>query len=535
MVEISDQARAIMRENAQAGGRRGQNAIPVDMRTQSQGFMSRVRETLNVWMGPGRALTPVAPEGTPARSWDYPIFYNYSIQPDQAKAIDSGVSMYQLKMLSNQTHVALARGKARRKQQKKRWSFGLVKQPGERAHETLKRAANDPRIKVISDFFQMPDGENELPEWLGLNLENIFTLGVTSIVPWRTKSGEPFRLEVYDPATIVPKIDASGRRPMGIDPETGKPAVAFQQYIKGVPSFDFSDENMLWYGPNPVAGKVFPVGPTEALMLYINIAYRRDAQRIAHFTDGNIAAGFLPMPAGWTPQQIEQWYKQFNIFLVNLPQNLAKLVPVPYAGAGGAPVFPQLDALKDGWEETWLRLVFAFFDVPVSTLVKEMTKANASGNQHQADEEGEQYYEDVCRRLITRCIAKWWGWTDITCRTEAEVETDLSKQAEIDVSRVSKGLDQVNEIRDRDGKDPIRALIGVEGYFNSSGDFTPFDVALSNPDVEEDDREDADPDATPVDVTVETDDGTKKVAKASKKNSTSHSASRTYTRSAQEY
>jgi hypothetical protein len=290
-------------------------------------------------------------------------------------------------------------------------------------------------------------------------------------------------LEVYDPSTIIPKLDAGGRRPMGIDPSTGLPAVAFQQYIKGVPFKNFSDADMLWYGPNPVPGKVFPVGPTEMLMTYINMAYRKDVQRMGAYTDSNIPKGLLPMPPEWTPDQIKTWYRSFNNFLVNMPENVAKLVPIPSAPSS-PPVFPQLETLKDMWEESWERLCFGFYDVPVSSLVREMTHANANRNTSQADEEGEQYYEGVCRRLINRAVVKFFGYTDVVARTEAEIETDLKKQSEIDISRVKIGLDQVNEIRERDGKEPYPELVGVNAYFNSKGDFVPFAAAIhlaSNP------------------------------------------------------
>lgn len=547
MVEISQEARDIMRTNSMSyGGKRGgRNAVPVDMQsaqvTPPSGFFGRMRQTLDIWMGPGQPLPIAAPDGTPPRAWDYPLFYNYSVQPDAAKAREAGVTMYQLKMLAQQTHVALAKEKAKNKQRKKSWIFGLEKQPNERPHEAMKRATKDPRIKIVSDFFRLPDGENELPEWLGMNLENILTVGVTSIVPWRTKGGAPYRLEVYDPATIVPKIDSGGRRPIGIDPATGEKAVAFQQYIKGVPYQNFSDDDMLWYGPNPEPGKTYPVGPTEKLLVYTNTALRKDLQRLLQYTDGNIPTGFIPMPAGWTPKQIEDWYKNFNLFVVSIPENYAKMVPIPFAGAGARPIFPQLEAMKDSWDEPWTRIAFSYFDVPVSTLVKEMTKANASGNRSQADEEGEQYYEKVCGRLINRCIVKFFGWTDIIARTQAEIETSLDTQSQIDDRRVQRGLDQPNELRERDGLEPLQALLGKEGYYDGQGNFVTFDTALA---VDagagasaEDSEVTGEAAETPEDEAQESaveavEAG--KVAKASKKNS-QRSASRTSTPNAHGY
>src|SRR5258708_1005231 len=230
--DTSAESRSIMRQITRVGGRRGggngQNAIPVEnlmaQSPQRPGLIRRVLGALNpldVWMGPGQPLPVSAPPDTPDRVFDYDLFYNYSYQPDAAKGRESGVTMIQLKMLAKQTHVALAKNRAKNKQKKKKWQFGLERLPGEKISEAQKRSMHDKRVKEVSDFFRMPDGQNELPEWLGLNLENILTCGVTSIVPWRKVNGQPFRLEVYDPATIVPKLDAGGRTPMGFEPETG--------------------------------------------------------------------------------------------------------------------------------------------------------------------------------------------------------------------------------------------------------------------------------------------------------------------------
>jgi hypothetical protein len=484
MAEITDEARAIMRENASISRRGGPSRTPIDMQAADQqprgGMLSRVGQVIrDVWMGPGQTIHPTAPPDTPNRSWDYPLLWNYSAQPDAAKARESGVSMLQLRMLSAQTHIALAQTRVENQQKKKEWTFAVSPKPGETAHSAHRRGQDDPRITEVAQLFRKPDGENGLAEWLGMSLHNILTLGVTSIVPWWKNSGQPFRLEVYDPVTIKPVLDEGGRRPIGIDPATGLPRPAFQQYIKGVVFKDFDDANMLWYGPNPVAGRAYPVGPTEKLLLYINIALRKDIQRLSTYTDGNIPAGLIPLPTAWTPGQIEDWYNKFNLFVVNLPENMSKMVPIPYAGAGAQPIFPALEAVKDGWEDSWQRVVNGFFGLSTSAVLKEQTFATAQSQRQQATEEGEQYWESVTRRILNECIEKYCGYSDIVAKTQAEAEMDLARQAEIDSKRVSIGLDQPNELRDRDGKEPFPELMGVNVYRNTAGEYVSFAAALA--------------------------------------------------------
>jgi hypothetical protein len=412
----------------------------------------------DTWMGPGQPPASSVPEGTPSRGWDYPAYWNVFNDPRGAKARESGgIGFAELREMAKQTHVRAAITTVIDKQKKKEWAFTVRPLPGERPGDAEKRATTDPRIAEIVNFFEQPDGEQEILE---------IDAGV--VYNWPAANGRPFALEVWDGGTIMRLIDESGRTPRF-------PQEAYQQWLMGVPGDKFTTQQLMYSMRQPRAGKVMGCSPVQDLLLFINIAMRKDMTRLAAYTDGNMPAGLLPMPGDWKSKEMQDWFSGFNAFMQGNLQNFVKLVPIP--GGTGAPVFPQLDLLKqDVWEESWIRLVCFMFHIPVSSLVKELTRANGEANRDQADEEGEQVYTDFIRRRLNWIIRNWFGYTDIVARPKAEIDVDAKEQAEIDDLKVKNGTMQVDEIRERDGMTPFNLPPGVVG---ADGSYKPFASSIA--------------------------------------------------------
>lgn len=84
-----------------------------------------------IWFGPGQPIVPVAPAETPARAWDYPVFWNTYRNVDAGKAQETGgITMSQLRALSNQTHVRAIIETVKDHMCKKDWSWTVKGQPG---------------------------------------------------------------------------------------------------------------------------------------------------------------------------------------------------------------------------------------------------------------------------------------------------------------------------------------------------------------------------------------------------------------------
>ena len=434
------------------------------------------------WMGPGEPQRSIVPEGTEPRAWQYPALWNTYTDPGSAKTRESGgISFGDLRALANQVHVRAAIETVKNAQCKKEWIFTVKPTPGERSTDATLRAAQEPRVLEVTEFFECPDGEHDMAEWLRLLLENMLVIDAATLYNVQTNAGKPYELEVFDGTTIFPLLAEDGRTPRPPEP-------AYQQWLYGMPGEKFTRDEMMYSPRNPMPGRALGFAPVEQLCLHINIALRKDLQRLMSYTDGNVPAGLLPMPEQWTPRDIETWWTSFTLFVKGLPENLVKLIPIP--GGTGTPVFPSLETNKDQWEESWIRLVCFAFDISVSSLVREMNRATAETARDSVEQDGAAAYTDWIRRRLNWIIRNWFGYADIVAKPKQEMDVEAETQARIDDLKLAKGTIQVNEVRERDGLMPLKELDGRNGYFGPTG-WTPFDSAIVSADSE------ADPNALP--------------------------------------
>lgn len=425
----------------------------------------------SAWNGPSTAPASVIPQEQPVRGWAYPVFWNASGDARSSKARETfGVSFPEFAELSKQVHVRAAIETVKNTQCKRQWVFQLLPKPGELATAAAMRGATDPRLAQVAEFFESPDGEHDLAEWLRMILEDLLVHDAATLYNPTAARGSVVEVEVFAGSTIKPLLAPDGRAP--------RKGEAYQQWLYGSPGDKFTAEEMIYSPRNPTPGKAYGCSPVEQLLLYINIALRKDLQRLATYTDGNIPAGLLPMPEKWTGDEITRWWTSFNTMVKGLPSELVKLLPIP--GGVGDPIFPALDANKDLWEESWIRLVCFAFDIPVQSLVKEMTRATAESAKDTANQDGQAAYTDWIRRLLNRVIRKWFGWRDIVAIPKRESDIDPKTQAEIDDLELARGTLQINEKREREGRPPIKELDGKVGFFGLHG-FMLFDSVIAGP------------------------------------------------------
>jgi len=421
------------------------------------------------WNGPGEAPAPNVPEGSDTRGWPYPVLWNSSgdARSSKARETSGGVSFPDFETLSKQVHVRAAAETVKNTQCKKEWVFSLRPLPGEQPMDVAARAAGDQRLVEIATFFERPDGEHDLPEWVRLLLEDLLINDAPTAYNIRRNNGKPYEIEIFSGATIKPLLAPDGRLPRGPEQE------AYQQWLYGQAGEKFTRAEMIYAPRNPRPGKAYGCGPVEQLLFHINLALRKDLQRLATYTEGNIPAGMLPMPSTWSSKEIAQWFAEFNLFVKGIPSELAKFIPIP--GGTGTPIFPALESVKDQWEESWIRLVCFGFDIPVQALVKEMNRATAEVGRDSAMQDGQAGYTDWVRRFLNRVIRDWFGYPDIIAIPKIEADVEAKTQADIDHLEILDGTLQVNEKRQRMGRPPFKELEGKVGYFGPGG-FTSFEA-----------------------------------------------------------
>jgi len=186
-------------------------------------------------------------------------------------------------------------------------------------------------IQSVVDFFEQPDGINDFDAWLNMLIEELLVTDAVTLYP-NLENGRLY-LELIDGTTIRPLVDIRGRTPR-------PPMPAYLQVLHGLPTTHYPADQLLY---RPLNTKVYtPYGETatEWILTAINTAIRKDAQKIGHYTEGNIPGAFGFLPADWTPEQIEVWSDYFDALIKGDIDRANKIVWLPGGGNGTNPIVP---------------------------------------------------------------------------------------------------------------------------------------------------------------------------------------------------
>jgi hypothetical protein len=183
------------------------------------------------------------------------------------------------------------------------------------------------RIKALR-FFSRPDPEYDTyHSWLRAMLEEIFVIDALSIyiapprVPGKGLFGSNLAaLALIAGDTIRPMVDAQGGRPQ-------PPAVAFQQYIYGVPRVDLVDvvnqseldedlgmpeaelrgDQLLYLPYRRRTNSPYGYSHVEACLVPTGIELSKQQYALSYYKEGNVPASWIEVGNADTPQQVKQW------------------------------------------------------------------------------------------------------------------------------------------------------------------------------------------------------------------------------------
>lgn len=243
-------------------------------------------------------------------------------------------------------------------------------------------------------------------------------------------------------------VDDTGRRPRGPG------AVAYQQVIKGVAWADLTEADLIYAPRNPRPNHNYGFSPVEQVIVTINTVIRRQAAQLAYFTEGNLPAGLLNGPEGWSPDQIRDMQLWLDSRLSGQAAEQAKLLWVPsgtrYQAFKDSP-------LKDEFDE-WLARVIAFaFSLPPTPFIRQMNRATAGADQDRGQEEGLQPLKLWAKRLIDGVIQDDLGAPGLEFSWNDAPAVDPMVQARIDDLAIRNGSMTINEVRARRGLAPLSA------------------------------------------------------------------------------
>jgi hypothetical protein len=183
------------------------------------------------------------------------------------------------------------------------------------------------RIKALR-FFSRPDPEYDTyHSWLRALLEEVFVIDALSIyiapprVPGKGLFGSNLAaLALIAGDTIRPMVDVQGGRPQA-------PAVAFQQYIYGVPRVDLVDvvnqseldeelglpeaelrgDQLLYLPYRRRTNSPYGHSHVEACLVPTGIELSKQQYALSYYKEGNVPASWIEIGNADTPQQVKQW------------------------------------------------------------------------------------------------------------------------------------------------------------------------------------------------------------------------------------
>lgn len=345
--------------------------------------------------GPGIPLLPTVPpiEQERPRQFQYPVAVNTVVTPRREYAwltpfeqLRNLAALYDVSALCIRTIQNIIAG----------LDHHIV------AKDSKQQAAENATCDALAAWFAKPDRVMSFDAWLKAALYDMLTLDALTIYPHPDKGGGLWGLEVIDGATIKPLLDARGQ------------TAAYQQILYGTPwsnyertrpdadddDFPEFSTNELFYLPRWTRTYT-PYGfpPTEAIIIRVNTALRKQSFDLARFTDGNIPAALAAPPDGLlNPDQVANFEEWFNATLQGDDRARARIKFLPW----NANLQKLNDISESGNYETsldeWLfKIACMAYDMPPQELGETTDINKATGGMQQ-------------NGLYRRCIIPTTTW-----------------------------------------------------------------------------------------------------------------------------
>lgn len=331
------------------------------------------------WFTPGQPLQPVAQEQAEGRVFDYPVGVNFTTA---ARTPSDGLSFAQLRAFAD-AYDLLRLAIETRKDQVEAFQWQIVPEDEAVAPDSMAGA-----IEAATTLMRRPDGTHRFGQWLRMLVEELLVIDAVAIYPRANRGGGVYGFELIDGATIKRLIDDGGRTPL-------PPSPAYQQVLKGLPAVDYSTQQLVYHMRNPRVSRLYGHSPVEQVITTVNLALRRQATQLSHYTEGSVPDGIAQVPETWTPKQIADFQVWWDS-VTNGPGPRSRIRFIP--SLDGI-TFPRLNVIKDEMDEWLARIICYAFSITPSALLKQVNRASGEQMADTAKEEG--LYP------LLRCMEGW--------------------------------------------------------------------------------------------------------------------------------
>jgi 8-oxo-dGTP pyrophosphatase MutT (NUDIX family) len=278
-----------------------------------QDYLEREGMNNSSQMGPGRPLNPYQGYSQEPRRNDYPVAVNISTRTretwdrcsfDTLRAI---IKVYDVARLCIGHKIDELRS----------MELMFVAAPGAKGDV-------DGAIEAARAALEFPDRELPYEEWFAKWMENVLKFDAGPLYKRRNLGGDVIGLEVLDGTTIMPYVDANGRRPKA-------PAPAYFQVIHGQVWNWYTSQEIDYRSFRPQEDSPFGLAPMETMLLTANTDLRFQWHFLQMFTDGSIPAGFMELPPDVSqPDQVAEWQDYWDAMILGDQAKLGQLIAVPH-------------------------------------------------------------------------------------------------------------------------------------------------------------------------------------------------------------
>lgn len=318
---------------------------------------------------------------------------------------------------------------------------------------------DDGRVIALTEFFKHPMGRrSKYRELIDQLVEDYLVIGYFTAERMRTRGGQFLgELKPVDATTIRVLVDEHGRVPQ-------PPNIAYYQYIRGKKVAELTQDDLILVNKNVRTNNVFGLSPIESLLIQVESALKGSLSSLAWFSEGNVPEGFMEMPSDWTAKQIKEFQNYFDSLLAGNPKYQRRIKMVPN-GSNYEAVKKPSEINFDRFEKWLMKQTCSVFGVPPSDIGFEEDVNRATG-EVQAEKGQERAMLPLVQTLeetFTDIIQNDFGYRDLEFKFLNVDPVDKKLEAEIDKMRLDSGIMSVDEVRARDGFEPI----GVSHYISN--------------------------------------------------------------------
>jgi len=327
-------------------------------------------------------------------------------------------------------------------------------------NETDELNKEDLGVMLLRGFFKHPMGpRSNYREFIDRIIEDYLVIGAVAMEKKFTM-GDDFigQVKLVDSATIKRFIvEDSGEIPEPPDP-------AYAQIIKGIDVAHLTQDELIYQVRNARNNTVYGLSPIESIVIQIDSALRGSLYSYAWYTDGNVPEGTLELPQELTRQQIKSYERYFNSMLAGNFVNQRKIKVVP-AGSKYTPFKKPEDLGYEKFELWILQLICTVFGVPPQDIgfTHQINKSSSDTQQELGQERGMRPIAQFLEILFTNIIQTDFGFDNLKFKYIDIDPVDLKLEAEVQVMRINTGVESVDEIRIKEGKEPIGLNHYVKG------------------------------------------------------------------------